>query len=1036
MKDLKTILLAATALAAASLYAGALKWTGAANTFNWADAANWTATDGGVVDLSAQNDYDFSDLPANSTVDNTLALKIGSLTFGANQGTVTLAGTSANVEHYAGTWTVPSGTTLAYNMKHSQTYGNGGTITIAGDGAVLFSSTSFRASSRAWTLQDSITVSVYGASGNNASAGSAFAWGVFNVNGSSTLRFLADNTVGSITTTDGSTSGTVEIGAHTLSMQAVSKNDSTFGGKIVGAGNFLLDGGRAMTIGSAWPEFTGRLSLLGYSVAAAANGFDPSLRLECAKHGVMTLAGNQTFAAISGNGTSGGVSVPSGANLTVSGATPGRSVFSARLTGAGGLVKEGASSELVLAGANDCAGAVVARGGTLTAAGAMRDYPAGLVNRWSFEGDSGRFEDSGPGSNPLYAWNGNAVPEFRADGVGGSQCVHFDRATSTKMILRTMQNTHIRTNAHFTISMWFRPTQTAVENGGYLFYGAYTESNPEGFSACVIVPRNSDGYTLAVGGFGWTTMRAIATNEWHHLAIAQDTERRVYLDGVCVNRKTLEWNVKACQLSIGNYPGWNSAFDGDIDEVLTFDRALSADEIKTLIDVPIPYVTGERTASLLPAPVAYWSFDDPSAPGKDTSGNGYDLTPTGNTSKIENQVGGAAGVPTGGNALKIVNHSNRGWLTWTGEEWPEKIPSGGKAFSVSVRMASNWETGNGGPVFVMGDMSTANSFFSVVYGGDPKRCGAQFTSINSQSVDFGPDAAPGTGFTAPDSMTHVVFTWNPDTKYMTLYADGRTEKNYVYAASGLNVSPKDILVGYRNDGKRGNCFHGIIDDVQVFDRVLSADEVRRLTLSLAGVSPSASSLPTNSAATVEAGARLCVRNAGEKVRTLSGAGDLEVTAGASLEVAAPCSFAGAVSGGGTIDAHAPLALTGDGGAFAGSLVWTNGASLTLPASFTNCTIVLDESRPFAVASDKTVTPRYDLPGTYVVPATGRVVFDGTLSQFVGDHVLATAALIVSPASFDGWTVQPAIDNTRIMFVVDGQAFKVRVLTPTLTIVIR
>ena len=42
----------------------------------------------------------------------------------------------------------------------------------------------------------------------------------------------------------------------------------------------------------------------------------------------------------------------------------------------------------------------------------------------------------------------------------------------------------------------------------------------------------------------------------------------------------------------------------------------------------------------VPQPVAWYTFDDPTNPGKDSSGNGYDLTPVGDVNVVDSPVKG------------------------------------------------------------------------------------------------------------------------------------------------------------------------------------------------------------------------------------------------------------------------------------------------------------------------------------------------------------------------------------------------------------
>jgi len=1022
MNALKCAFSLAAVLGASAAVAGSLKWTGGAGTTNWGDAANWTATDGGAVDLSQANDYDFTDLPPGSTVNNSRVLTIKSLTFAENQGTVTLDGTAATAtsEHQGGTWSIPSGTTVDYRLYYKNEWGDTKNITVTGAGRVKFSTANglLFSSGRNWVLKGSVVMEL-------ATTTRFLDWARVYLDESAKLVLSADNPISFVTSNDKSQSACVDVGSHTLKFVAPNF-ESSFAGKFVGTGTVFLTGGRCMTQPTDWTDFNGILSLANYSVTSL-KALGGSAVLQCRDNGMVTLVADQTLARLEGEGTTGGVSVPSGKTLTVNATENRRRIYNARITGAGGLAKAGASSELVLGGANDYQGATTVSEGTLTAANAVRAYPPGLVNRWSFEGDSGRFDDSGPGCNHLTYKN--AAPTFSPDGVGGSQCVHFDREVNDKMTLITYASSHMFGTNHFTVSAWFRPEE--LENRT-IFYGAYSGTQDGELYANLNDPAASDRYTVSVGGFGWTSQMSIALNQWHHIVVTQTaTERIVYIDGVRRNSKIKNegWNVVHWNFQIGNYHDWPTAFQGDIDEVLTFDRALSADEVVQLYKTPIPYAAAESEAAVVPAPVAHWAFDDKNDLGKDTSGNGYDLTSVGG---VGYKTGTASGFPAGGGGVEIVNDKNPGGFRWAGTGWPAKFPKGKQSFSVSVRSAANWEIGNGGAVFSMGDMSTVNRFFSVMYGGDPRGIGPRYSSVKAGGPEMSTPYHPGSGYGysgAANSMIHQVVVWNATTGYLSIYADGTlVEQRSGWYSKNIDISDAgSVLVGMRDDGHSGK-FYGCIDDVQVFDRALSADEVRALARQLSGIS-AGSALAKNSPVTVDGGARLRVLSKGEQVKSLAGAGSLDVATGASLKVAEASTFTGPVSGGGTIIAAAPLTLSGDGSAFVGA-VQTTGAKVTLSPSFGNGNCIFAEG--FSVTTDLAGAglPLVDTTGTVTLPATGAVTINATvdeLSPVRRRFLLAKAGAFAGATDFSGWTVSPTGDYFKTKLVVENGELVLKVI---------
>jgi len=80
----------------------------------------------------------------------------------------------------------------------------------------------------------------------------------------------------------------------------------------------------------------------------------------------------------------------------------------------------------------------------------------------------------------------------------------------------------------------------------------------------------------------------IADGKWHLIAGTYDdatNELKVIVDGVVENTGTFPYigDHSGVPLWVGNRQGWNLWFDGIIDEVRIYNRALSADEIRMLM---------------------------------------------------------------------------------------------------------------------------------------------------------------------------------------------------------------------------------------------------------------------------------------------------------------------------------------------------------------------------------------------------------------------------------------------------------------------
>lgn len=99
-----------------------------------------------------------------------------------------------------------------------------------------------------------------------------------------------------------------------------------------------------------------------------------------------------------------------------------------------------------------------------------------------------------------------------------------------------------------------------------------------------------DGDHSIYGSVGWPVFGGRAPQAdglWHHAALVTDGDvASLYIDGQFANSVATSngMNVKSHEnVSIGQ-AGGSSYLNGMVDEVMIFDRALSADEVKLIYD--------------------------------------------------------------------------------------------------------------------------------------------------------------------------------------------------------------------------------------------------------------------------------------------------------------------------------------------------------------------------------------------------------------------------------------------------------------------
>lgn len=149
--------------------------------------------------------------------------------------------------------------------------------------------------------------------------------------------------------------------ADTLTLGGSSAGTNTFSGEISGIGDLVADASGIWVLDGA-NTYTGSITVQNGTLrAGTAQAFGLSPVDATVNGGTLDLGGiNTTFTSLSGTG--GSVAL-GGATLTLDN-TSGSSTYAGDITGSGGLVKRGASTQ-VLSGANTYTGATTIFGGTL-----------------------------------------------------------------------------------------------------------------------------------------------------------------------------------------------------------------------------------------------------------------------------------------------------------------------------------------------------------------------------------------------------------------------------------------------------------------------------------------------------------------------------------------------------------------------------------------------------------------------------------------------------------------------------------------------
>lgn len=433
----------------------------------------------------------------------------------------------------------------------------------------------------------------------------------------------------------------------------------------------------------------------------------------------------------------------------------------------------------------------------------------GLAGHWKLDETTGVTAVDATGNN-----NGTLVnsPTWNSNGaIGGS--LRLDDASSQYVDIGDV----LELPLPITMAAWVRLDSVA---------GAYTivtndKDNAANHSG-VWMQTNGDQLMISYGdgnASGSASRRTLASpagvltvDTWHHVVgvVRGATDMNLYVDGTDVGGTysgsggAIQYNTGHTVISSSPYP-----LPGLVDDVRIYSRDLSATEVQNLYNYTYPAGFNERHGLL-----GHWRLDETSGTtATDSSGNGNDgtlITMDPNTDWVTGQIGGALDfdgvneyVDMGSPAI-LDNLSSLTVCAWV-------FPRSGytSSFPLLVDKTSGNAYQNGWNLYLNSETNKRFGFFT-----------------NYQAYK---ESTNGT--IELDTWQHLCATWDGS-------AGSSGINNYhngiivgVQTSSGGNASPDDdsaqnLRFGLAEDGSLD--FKGILDDVRIFGRILSADEVYAL----------------------------------------------------------------------------------------------------------------------------------------------------------------------------------------------------------------
>lgn len=437
----------------------------------------------------------------------------------------------------------------------------------------------------------------------------------------------------------------------------------------------------------------------------------------------------------------------------------------------------------------------------------------GLVGYWSFN-------TSDIDGTTAYDRSGNSNNGTLTSGPTGVDG-EIDQALSFNGTTQYVDIPDIVMTGTFSYSFWYKTSnnaQTGIMLGGDVNNGTYVKYG---------LVSNNLYIRVISGGSSDNTISPGTANVWHHLVITRDSSNKIdlYLDGGSANRLFSD-AAQSGSTSLTHVAKSQDGqfFAGQMDEVRMYNRILSSDEIQTLYTqrgvgktnsaVSQPQGTGRLDSGL----AGYWKLDGrrPTVIATDSSTNANTGTLTNGPTWTTGQIGGAldfdgtndyvsAGSPTVLDDMGPITVS--GWVNADTMGTTRIINKSGAGF------ASGW-------IFRLCNSDGANCPST----GNTLNFAAGFSGLAGRW--YAPANSINTGQWIFVAVSYDRSSLSNDPVFYVNGAKVTTTEAATPSGTYLSDASASLHIGADSDGTSG--FDGKIDEVRIYNRILSSDEVSQL----------------------------------------------------------------------------------------------------------------------------------------------------------------------------------------------------------------
>ncbi|HEY3931940.1 MAG TPA: LamG domain-containing protein [Verrucomicrobiae bacterium] len=472
-----------------------------------------------------------------------------------------------------------------------------------------------------------------------------------------------------------------------------------------------------------------------------------------------------------------------------------------------------------------------------------------LVAHYDFDNNGNLGEDISGNGNDMSGetWWGPQHQSSTDAEVGGG-AIQFFGTDAINPYNQAVTNLNAVLAGSFTFSVWVKTTVTNGADYNNAFFGAvifWAYNDQQGNTNDTIplaITGSKAAFTTRGGDPGASdTLHSITSvndGNYHLITVTRDQttgEKKIYVDGNFEDSQigtTNPLNGNNYNLTIGGWayeidtaPTNYSAYSGLLDDLQIYSGVLSDTEVATLYGSPgttIPNLAGSAANGL----AAYYDFDEGSVVAPDVSGNGNNIVLAGN-------FGGS------GPAISSDTIAGVGSVSFDGGSYltaPTNLLSTlAGNFSISIWVNTTQDNHdpddyafNGAGIISADVGGLANDLVPIALTGGQ-------IAFNTGDTDYGYDDTINSSATVNDgNWHHVVVSRNQTTGEKDIYIDGVLDTSDFDTTELLN-DPQLLTIGAIADASNPdpsspddsgyNGYDGLLDDIQIYDRVLSPDEV-------------------------------------------------------------------------------------------------------------------------------------------------------------------------------------------------------------------